>query len=83
MRLGGSLFLIAIGAILKFAVTKTFNGVNVGTVGVILMVIGAVGLAVSLYWMTSRRRTDVIQHGPEGAYGTTYVTPNESVDGPY
>jgi hypothetical protein len=83
MRLGGSLFLIAVGAILKFAVTKKFSGVDVGTVGVILMLIGALGLAVSLYWMTSRRRTDVIQHSPEGAYGTTYVTPNEPIDGPY
>ncbi|MCW2644991.1 MAG: hypothetical protein QOF87_1678 [Pseudonocardiales bacterium] len=83
MRLGGSLFLIAIGAILKFAVTKRFSGVDVGTVGVILMLIGVVGLALSVYWMNSRRRTDVIQHGPGGAVGTTYVTPNDPIDGPY
>ena len=83
MRLGGSLFLIAIGAILKFAVTKKFSGVDVGTVGVILMLIGVLGLVVSFYWMNSRRRTDVIQHSPEGEYGTTYVTPNDPNDGPY
>jgi Domain of unknown function (DUF6458) len=83
MRLGGSLFLIAVGAILKFAVTKKFSGVDVGAVGVILMLIGIVGLAVSFYWMNSRRRTDVIQHSPEGEYGTTYVTPNDPIDGAY
>jgi hypothetical protein len=83
MRIGGSLFLIAIGAILKFAVTKKFSGVDVGTVGVILILIGAIGVAVSVYWMTSRRRTDVIQQGPDGAARTTYVTPNEPIDGPY
>ncbi|PZS28136.1 MAG: hypothetical protein DLM58_17670 [Pseudonocardiales bacterium] len=83
MRIGGSLFLIALGAILKFAITKKFNGIDLGTVGVILMIIGAVGLLVSVYWMTARRRTDVIQHGPGGAVGTTYVTPNDPIDGPY
>jgi hypothetical protein len=83
MRFGGSLFLIAVGAILKFAVTKKFSGVDVGTIGVILMLIGALGLAISLYWMQSRRRTDVIQHSPDGDYGTTYVTPNDPIDGPY
>ena len=41
MGIGGSLTLIAIGAILKFAVTKHINGINVGTVGVILMIVGA------------------------------------------
>ncbi len=83
MRLGASLFLIAVGAILKFAITKHFNGINLGTIGVILMVIGAAGLLISLVWMSTRRRTDVIQRGPGGAVGTTYVTPNDPIDGPY
>jgi hypothetical protein len=83
MRLGGSLFLIALGAILKFAITKHFNGINLGTIGVILMLIGALGLVISVAWMSSRRRTDVIQRGPGGAIGTTYVTPNDPLDGPY
>ena len=83
MRLGASLFLIAIGAILKFAVTKEVNGVNLGTIGVILMIVGIVGLLISLVWMSTRRRTDVIQRGPGGSTGTTYLTPNDTVDGPY
>jgi hypothetical protein len=33
--------------------------------------------------MSTRRRTDVIQRGPGGAVGTTYVTPHDTVDGPY
>ncbi|MCU1659020.1 MAG: hypothetical protein JWO57_3676 [Pseudonocardiales bacterium] len=84
MGIGGSLLLIAVGAVLKFAVhTQNTHGFNVGTAGVILMIIGAVGLLITLAWMTSRRRTDVIQRGPGGAVGTTYVTPNDPVNGPY
>ena len=49
MSLGLSLFAIAVGAILKFAVTASVAGVNLATVGVILMVIGAIGLCVSLW----------------------------------
>ncbi len=79
MRIGGSLFLIALGAILKFAVTDSVNGIDLGTVGVILMIVGAVGLVLSLFWLTARRRTDVIQQPGR----TTYVTPAEPVDGPY
>ena len=59
MGLGTSLFLIAVGAILRFAVTVTTHSVNIQTVGVILMIVGAVGLFISLLWMTvyaDRRR---------------------------
>ena len=48
MTLGVSLLLIAVGAILKFAVTATLAGVSIGTVGVILMVVGIVGLVITL-----------------------------------
>lgn len=61
MRIGLSLFLIAVGAILKFAVTADVSGVSLSTVGVILIVVGAVGLVISLILMATRRRTDVIQ----------------------
>ncbi|MEO6885270.1 MAG: DUF6458 family protein [Jatrophihabitantaceae bacterium] len=80
MRIGASLFLIAVGAILKFAVTKQVSGVNIGVIGVILIVVGAVGLVISLILMSTRRRTDIIQHGPAGARGTTYMTPNDTID---
>jgi hypothetical protein len=58
MTLGGSLVLIAVGAILAFAIKADVEGVKLETVGVILLIIGAVGLAISLFWMTpwSRRR---------------------------
>ena len=62
MGLGTSLLLIAIGAVLRFAVTVTTSGVNLHTVGVILMIIGGVGLIVSLLWMTvlADRRRDTL-----------------------
>jgi hypothetical protein len=52
MALGTALFLIAVGAILRFAVTATTHGVNIQTIGVILMIVGAVGLLISLFWMS-------------------------------
>jgi hypothetical protein len=66
MALGTSILLIAVGAVLRFAVTVTTSGFNIHTVGVILMIVGAVGLLLSLLWMTmwaDRRR----------AYGDPYV----------
>ncbi len=49
MTTGLSLFAIALGAILKFAVTAHASGINVSTVGVILMAVGAVGLVLSVW----------------------------------
>jgi hypothetical protein len=51
MTVGSSLFLIAVGAILYFAVTASISGVSLATVGLILMVVGIVGLVLSLVWM--------------------------------
>jgi hypothetical protein len=48
MTIGLSLFSIMVGAILKFAVTAQLAGISLSTVGVILMVVGMVGLLVSL-----------------------------------
>lgn len=74
--IGGSLFLIALGAILKWAVTvNNPNGFNINTAGVILMVVGAVGLVISLIWMTMRRRTNIVQQSPVGTSRTTYNEP--------
>ena len=58
MGIGTSTFLIALGAILKFAVTATLSGIKLETVGVILMVVGIVGLCFSLIWLmqADRRR---------------------------
>jgi uncharacterized protein (DUF983 family) len=55
MGIGTSIFLIALGAILKFAVTATVSGLQLATVGVILMVVGILGLALSLMFMSRAR----------------------------
>jgi hypothetical protein len=71
MGISGSLLLIAIGAILKWAVTATVSGVNLTTVGVILMVVGAVGLVLSLFFWSS--------WGGFGARGETTIVRDEPV----
>jgi Domain of unknown function (DUF6458) len=59
MTIGASLFLIATGAILRFAVADSIEGVDLGTVGVILTIVGAIGLLLSLLFLsTARRRVD-------------------------
>ena len=52
MTLGTSLFLIAVGAVLRFAVNVSTSGFSIHTIGVILMIVGAVGFIISLFWMT-------------------------------
>ena len=56
MGIGTSLFLIATGAILYFAVDASIQGLEIQTVGVILMVIGVLGLLISLFMIGSARR---------------------------
>jgi hypothetical protein len=56
MGLGVSIFFIAIGAILLWAVTATVAGVSINVVGIILMVVGAIGLVASMLALTSRDR---------------------------
>jgi hypothetical protein len=52
MGIGSSIFLIALGAILKYAVTASVSGIELATVGVILMVLGVIGLVISaLFFM--------------------------------
>ena len=76
MRIGVSLFLIALGAILTFAVNiKNSHGFNINNAGVILMIIGAAGLIITGIWMTSRRRTDILTHGAYGAAPGAAVGP--------
>lgn len=51
MGIGVSIFLLAIGAILAFAVDFQASGLDINAVGVILMIVGAIGLAASfLFW---------------------------------
>ena len=57
VTIGASLFLIAVGAILKFAVTADVAGIDLQIVGVILMIVGGLGLVLGLVlFLTSDRR---------------------------
>ncbi len=60
MGIGTSIFLIALGAILKFAVTATVSGIELATVGTILIVVGIVGLVISLIFMMQSDRGAVV-----------------------
>ena len=72
MGLGVSIFLIAAGAILAWAVNASVSGVDIHAVGWILLVVGIVGAVLSMifwsswagggYW--SRRRTAYVDEGP-------------------
>ncbi len=50
MSIGTSIFLIALGAILYFAVNASLAGIEIKTIGVILMVVGVIGLVISLLY---------------------------------
>jgi heme/copper-type cytochrome/quinol oxidase subunit 2 len=60
MALGTSLFLIAVGAILRYAVADAAQGVDLPVIGLILIIVGVVGMLISLFTMTlwSRGRRD-------------------------
>jgi Domain of unknown function (DUF6458) len=53
MPLGTSIFLIAVGAILRYAVTTGVEGIDLQTVGLILMIVGIVGLLLSLLYIAA------------------------------
>ena len=71
MGLGVSIFLIAVGAILTWAVNATVSRLELNTIGVILMIVGALGLVLSMIFWSSwggcandRRRTTYVEDGP-------------------
>jgi hypothetical protein len=65
MALGTALFLIAVGAILRYAVSDSLEAINLPTVGLILMIVGIVGLLISLFMMTVWSRGDrVVERRP-------------------
>lgn len=55
MTLGTSVFLVAVGAILRYAVTVTGDGFDIGKIGVILMIAGVVGFVVSVALMAGSK----------------------------
>ena len=70
MGISTSLVLIAVGAILTWAVTASVSGVNLDTVGVVLMIVGGIGLVLSLIFWSSwggfggRSTTTVVRDEP-------------------
>ena len=77
MGIGVSLILIAVGAVLAFAVNATVSGLEVTTIGWILMIVGIAGLVLSLmFWSTwggfggagARRRTTYVDDAPPPGY---------------
>ena len=64
MGIGVSVFLIALGAIFKYAVTDAIPGVELGTVGTILMIAGVLGLLVSLFYTLLYSRRDAALRDP-------------------
>jgi hypothetical protein len=62
VTVGGSIFLIAVGAILRYAVTDTISGIDLQTVGLILMIAGIVGLVIGLFMYANANRA----RGPRG-----------------
>jgi phosphate/sulfate permease len=56
MTLGTSIFLIAVGAIIRYALTFDVSGVSRPTIGLILIIAGIVGVVLSLFYMSTARR---------------------------
>jgi hypothetical protein len=66
MTIGAAIFLIAVGAILRYAVTTSVSGIELQTVGLILMIAGIIGLVIALAITFMRR--DVDEYPPTRRY---------------
>jgi hypothetical protein len=74
MGIGASIFLLALGAILAFAVEADVSGLDIGVIGWILMVAGLAGLIITLWFWNSRRRTVVTRPAQHPAATPGYTT---------
>jgi Flp pilus assembly protein TadB len=75
MGIGGSIFLLAVGAILAFAVNANISGIDINVIGWILMAAGLIGLVITLWFWNSRRRTVVTRQTQQpvaGQYSSEY-----------
>jgi hypothetical protein len=70
MGTGISVFMIAVGAILTFALDVSVSGIDLDVVGIILMIAGVIGIVVDLAIFAPRRRAGAVEPG----YGTTSRT---------
>ena len=66
MGIGGSIFLLALGAILAFAVNAHISGIDINIVGWVLMAAGLVGLVITIWYWNSRRRPAVVPRRAAG-----------------
>ena len=69
MTIASAIFLIAIGAILRYAVTVNTDAINIQTVGLILMIAGGAGLALSLLYELMRSQEKPKDEHPPQRYG--------------
>src|SRR5256885_8052887 len=63
--IGGSIFLIAVGAILAFAVHVSVGWLSLNVVGVVLMIAGLVGLLLTMWFWSNRRRQTPVPVEPD------------------
>ena len=90
MGISVSILLIAVGAILTWGVTAEAEGLDVNAIGVILMIVGVLGLVISMLFWSSwggfRRRTAYVERGPApaaaGPSRTTVVEEQDVAPGP-
>jgi Domain of unknown function (DUF6458) len=64
MTIGTSIFVIALGAILRYAVNDSIEGIDLQIVGLILMIAGAVGLVIGIFWMVTAGNRDTDYRPP-------------------
>ena len=80
MGISVSILLIAVGAILTWGVTTEAEGLDINAIGVILMIVGILGLVISMLFWSSwggfRRRTAYVEGGPVRA--TTAAAPRRT-----
>jgi len=90
MGISVSILLIAVGAILTWGVTADAEGLDINAIGVILMIVGVLGLVISMLFWSSwggfRRRTAYVERGPAPAAPaprrTTVVEEQDVAPGP-
>ena len=90
MGISVSILLIAVGAILTWGVTADAEGLNVNNIGVILMIVGLLGLVISMIFWSSwggfRRHATYVEGGPArpavGRRRATIVEEDEVAPGP-
>lgn len=71
MGIGFSIFLLALGAILAFAVNATLAGLDISVVGWILMAAGVIGLVLTMVVLAPRRRRALTETTTTPATGVT------------